>query len=621
MKNNKSYSASVAASLFGFLILLCSHSSWALVAANFVPLAPGNSWTYADVRNGTTSTVTDTVSPNMVLFNGTYTYEISRSDGEKSYALNDQNGYREFGYYIPSVFINGYGTTRATATYSPPVIDAPANFAIGQVQSGSTTLSIVYQGVATVAGPASYSTQAVGYEYVTIPAGTFNALKLSITQSFNGTASNTGQSIALNCTVTVWVAENIGKVKTTEYCSDGSSHTQNLIAYSIADTSAPSTPSGLTASPASASQINLSWTASTDNVGVTSYKLYRGGALIATLGNVTSYSDTGLTPSTTYSYTIAACDAANNCSAQSTAATATTQAAADTQAPTVPAGLAAVPAGSWQVYLSWTASTDNVGVASYKIFRNGIQAGTSATTNFSDSGLTASASYSYTVAACDAANNCSAPSTAAAATTVAGGAALNLVAGWNLLGNSVNTPLVVAERFANTANVSTVWKWIAATSKWAFYTPSLADGGAAYAASKGYDFLTAINAGEGFWVNAKTAFAAQLPAGTAVTTSDFQDQLVPPNKLPQGWSLIATGDNKTPSDFNKAVGVSPPSPGVIPVNLTTLWTWDSGLSNWYFYAPSLDSNGTLASYITSKNYLNFGANTLTPTTGFWVNHP
>ena len=198
----------------------------------------------------------------------------------------------------------------------------------------------------------------------------------------------------------------------------------------------------------------------------------------------------------------------------------------------------------------------------------------------------------------------------------------NIAMGWNLIGNSVNAPLDVAATLGDATKVTTVWKWIPATSKWAFYAPSMtAPNLAAYAASKNYDVLTTINGGEGFWVNAKQPFTAQLPAGTAITTNNFQDQLISPNRLPMGWSLISTGDNPTPSAFNQALGVTPPAQGVIPLNITTLWTWDSGLSKWYFYAPSLDSNGTLASYITSKNYLNFGTNTLASTTGFWVNHP
>ena len=75
--------------------------------------------------------------------------------------------------------------------------------------------------------------------------------------------------------------------------------------------------------PIGSTQINLSWTASTDNVGVTSYKVYRGDSLVGSPAT-TSYIDTGLAASTSYSYTLVACDAANNCSAQSNPVSATT---------------------------------------------------------------------------------------------------------------------------------------------------------------------------------------------------------------------------------------------------------------------------------------------------------
>jgi alpha-tubulin suppressor-like RCC1 family protein len=92
----------------------------------------------------------------------------------------------------------------------------------------------------------------------------------------------------------------------------------------ISDSSAPSVPLGLTVTPVGTSQINLVWSPSTDNVGVTAYKIFRDGALIITLGNVTSFSNTGLGASTYYSYKVVACDLAGNCSAQSVAAAATT---------------------------------------------------------------------------------------------------------------------------------------------------------------------------------------------------------------------------------------------------------------------------------------------------------
>ncbi|MBI2609940.1 fibronectin type III domain-containing protein [Candidatus Giovannonibacteria bacterium] len=189
------------------------------------------------------------------------------------------------------------------------------------------------------------------------------------------------------------------------------------------DTTAPTVPSGLSASTISSSQINLSWSASTDAVGVTGYKIYRGGVQIAT-SNTISYSDTGLTASTLYSYTVAAYDAAGNTSAQSSSASATTQASSptptpDTTAPSVPTGLSATAVSSSQINLSWTASTDAVGVTGYKIYRSGTQIATSNTTTYSNIELSASTLYSYTVAAYDAAGNTSAQSGSASATTQA----------------------------------------------------------------------------------------------------------------------------------------------------------------------------------------------------------
>jgi chitodextrinase len=92
----------------------------------------------------------------------------------------------------------------------------------------------------------------------------------------------------------------------------------------VSDTLAPTVPSGLSATAVSSSQINLSWTASTDNVGVAGYKVYAGGSQIATGITGTWYQDAGLAASTSYSYTVAAYDAGGNISAQSPSVLATT---------------------------------------------------------------------------------------------------------------------------------------------------------------------------------------------------------------------------------------------------------------------------------------------------------
>ncbi|MBZ5537623.1 MAG: IPT/TIG domain-containing protein [Acidobacteriia bacterium] len=187
------------------------------------------------------------------------------------------------------------------------------------------------------------------------------------------------------------------------------------------DTTPPTVPTNLTATAAGPTQINLSWTASTDDVGVTGYKIFQNGTQVNTATG-TSYQDTGLTPSTLYTYTVSAYDAANHNSAQSLPASAWTQSAVDTIAPSVPNNLQATTQSSGQITLVWDASTDNVGVTGYKISRkkvdqNFAQIATSTATTFYDAGLEPATTYTYTVSAYDAANNNSAQSLPASATT------------------------------------------------------------------------------------------------------------------------------------------------------------------------------------------------------------
>jgi len=186
--------------------------------------------------------------------------------------------------------------------------------------------------------------------------------------------------------------------------------------YTVTDQTAPTVPTGLTASSQTATSFNLAWTASTDNIGVTGYKIFRNGTQIGT-STTPSFSVTGLTPSTTYNMTVLANDAAGNSSAQSTPLAATTT--ADTTAPSVPTGLTKGTVTVTSVAMSWTASTDNVGVTGYKIFQGGTQIGTTTTTSFTATGLTPSTAYNFTVLANDAAGNSSAQSTALAASTLA----------------------------------------------------------------------------------------------------------------------------------------------------------------------------------------------------------
>jgi chitodextrinase len=176
------------------------------------------------------------------------------------------------------------------------------------------------------------------------------------------------------------------------------------------DTTAPTAPAGLTAKAASPTSVTLTWTAAADDVGVTVYGVLRNGVQVAA-ATTTSYTDSGLTASTAYSYTVIARDAAGNTSPASAAASVTTP-------PPAPTAVTATATSPTAVALTWTAPA-GVPVASYGVLRNGTQVGTPTTTSYTDSGLTASTAYTYTVVARDAAGNTSPPSAAVKVTTPA----------------------------------------------------------------------------------------------------------------------------------------------------------------------------------------------------------
>jgi fibronectin type 3 domain-containing protein len=196
------------------------------------------------------------------------------------------------------------------------------------------------------------------------------------------------------------------------------------------DTVAPSIPQNLASTAIGANQINLTWNAATDNVGVTGYRIERSqgsgsnaySQVIVVPG--ASWSDAGLLGGTVYNYRVRAVDAAGNVSGYSGVTTATTGMAPDTTAPTVPTSLAASVVSTSQINITWTASTDAVGVAGYRVERstgagstNYTQVAAPTGTSYNDTGLTAGTVYNYRVRAIDAAGNLSGNTAPIAATT------------------------------------------------------------------------------------------------------------------------------------------------------------------------------------------------------------
>ncbi|MEY9907571.1 chitinase [Catenulispora sp. MAP12-49] len=172
-------------------------------------------------------------------------------------------------------------------------------------------------------------------------------------------------------------------------------------------TQVPPVPSGLSVTGTTSSSVSLSWSAST---GATGYNVYRGGSKVASVTG-TSYTDSGLSASTSYSYTVSATNSAGE-SAQSAAVTGTT-AGSGTTVPPTPGGLSVTGTTSSSVSLSWTASS---GATGYNVYRGGSKVASVTGTSYTDSGLSASTTYSYAVSATNSAGE-SAKSSAVSATT------------------------------------------------------------------------------------------------------------------------------------------------------------------------------------------------------------
>ena len=190
----------------------------------------------------------------------------------------------------------------------------------------------------------------------------------------------------------------------------------SITLVSSGDAQAPSAPV-VSSNSQTQDTVDLSWTTSTDNVGVTGYKVYQDGTEIESNNTTTSYQVTGLTASTAYNFKVRAFDAAGNESVDSNVISVTTNSSSDTQSPTAPALSSSTPTDT-SVNLSWTAATDNVGVTGYKVYRDGTEIESNITTiSYLATGLSASTAYNFKVRAFDAAGNQSVDSNVESVTT------------------------------------------------------------------------------------------------------------------------------------------------------------------------------------------------------------
>ncbi|WP_299444635.1 DNRLRE domain-containing protein [uncultured Phycicoccus sp.] len=173
------------------------------------------------------------------------------------------------------------------------------------------------------------------------------------------------------------------------------------------DTTPPTVPGSVQATATGETTVALGWTLSTDDNGVSGYEIFRDGASVGLVsGSTDAWLDSGRTPDTSYSYQVRAVDTAANYSALSPPATARTW-AVDVTPPTVPSAVSAAGASLTSIAVSWTASTDERGVAGYRVYRDGATVANLAATqtSWTDTGLTTGASHGYAVDAVDGAGN------------------------------------------------------------------------------------------------------------------------------------------------------------------------------------------------------------------------
>ena len=211
-------------------------------------------------------------------------------------------------------------------------------------------------------------------------------------------------------------------IRVTASCNSNPSrpsvHVTPIITYvdkAVVDTEAPDAPTAVRTADVTETTAHVAWEAALDNVATTGYNVYVNGEKVNTeLVTATEYDLTGLTPATDYSVAIEAVDAAGNVSEKSEAATFTTAKAVDTEAPSVPTDVKASDVTKTGATVTWTASTDNEGVAGYNVYVNGTQVNDTlvATTEYVLTGLTEGTEYTVEVEAVDTNNNVSAKAAA-----------------------------------------------------------------------------------------------------------------------------------------------------------------------------------------------------------------
>src|SRR2546427_1322742 len=330
-------------------------------------------------------------------------YSISSGSYQLSVDVGNQTSYTLSGlldgriYYFAATAYNlnlnesGFSNevSKAIADVTPPTVSMTAP-AAGATVSGTMTVS-------------ASATDNVGIVGVQLK---LDGVNLGAEDTTNAYSISWNSTLAANGTHTL-----------TAVARDAAGNTATSAAVSVTVDNTPPIISSVSAFNISSSQATITWATNQASDSQVEYGLttaYGSSTpLNSSLLTAHAVTLTGLQATTTYHYRVKSRDAAGNLATSADFTLTTLIAVPDLTPPSVPTNLGTSAVSSSQMNLSWTASTDNVGVAGYTIYRGGAQVGTTALTSYSDTSLSPSTTYTYTVAAYDAAGDTSALSPSA----------------------------------------------------------------------------------------------------------------------------------------------------------------------------------------------------------------
>ncbi|WP_293889680.1 reprolysin-like metallopeptidase [Flavobacterium sp.] len=358
----------------------------------------------------------------------------------------------------------------------------------------------------------------------------------------------------------------------------------------VVDTVPPTVITTLTASGTTAVSTNLSWTPTTDNIGVTSYEVYQNGIWKVSTTSITLHV-TGLLSAVTYSYYVIAKDAAGNVSPTSNIANVITLSAIDTTAPSTTT-LTALGTTTTSTNLSWAAASDNVGVTGYNVYQNGALRASVTGTTYTASGLSASTTYTFYVVARDAAGNTSAASNIANATTLSAA--------------DITAPSATTLTTSGTTTTSTNLSWAAASDNVGVTGYNIYQNGVLRASATGTNYTASglsASTAYNFYVVARdaagnTSAASNIANATTLSVGD--------TTAPSATTLNTSGTTTTSTNLSWAAasdnvavtGYNIYQNGVLRASATGTTYTASGLSastTYTFYVVAKDAAGNTSS--------------------------